>query len=278
MNTLPTVPTAVAQLSALLNDENAGAAEFETVVRPDPALTANVLKLANSAYFGVRRQISSVRHAIALLGTDRVFELAATGWLIQSLPRRIPGYDVSAKSLWLHSLAVGVFNEQLAIAGHIRPPDMAFTAGLLHDVGKLVLGTIMAEEIDAIFEMLHSHGKTFVDAERDALGMDHGEVGAILCEKWRLPKPLEWAARWHHAPNQTPPGADQVLVDLTHLADSLAHALGLGADIGELSRRVDEEVLDRLILDRSEIDRAISNSVMNQIWEMGDMVSGGITC
>ena len=278
MDALPTVPTTVAELALLLDDEGAGAAEFEAVVRPDPALTANVLKLANSAYFGARRQIVSVRQAIAFLGTDRVFELAATAWLASSLPRRIPGYDVSAKSLWLHSLSVAVLNEQLAIAGRIRPPEMAFTAGLLHDLGKLVLGTIMAEEIDAVFEALHSHEKTFIDAEREVLGIDHGEVGAMLCETWHLPKPLEWAARWHHDPNGLPLGADQVLVDLTHLSDSLAHTLGLGSDVGELSRKIEPDVWERLILDQTEIDQAISNSVMSQIWEMGDMVSGGITC
>ncbi len=84
-NALPTLPSVIADMARLLDDDNTGAADFEKVVRPDPALTANLLKLANSAYFGARRQIVSVRQAIVFLGTDRIFELAATAWLMGTI-------------------------------------------------------------------------------------------------------------------------------------------------------------------------------------------------
>ena len=278
VETLPSLPIVVAKMAAMLNDDSSGAADFERVVRPDPALTTNLLKLANSPFFGARRQISTVRQAIAFLGTERLFELVTSAWFSKTLPRRIPGYDVTAKSLWLHSVAVGILNEQLARAAHIPTPDMAFTAGLLHDIGKVAAGAILAEQIDVVFVELNVADHDMLQAEREVLGINHAEVGGILCKEWQLPENLEWAARWHHDPNGAPPGVNQELVDLTHLADCLAHNLGFGSDIKEQTRQVAPEVLDRLILDVPTIDAAVSSDVTGQIWEMGELVSGGISC
>lgn len=275
---LPTVPTVLAELALLLRDENAKAQDFERVIRPDPALTANLLRLANSAYFGFRRNISSVRQAIALLGTDRVFELATSAWFCTVLPERIPGYDVSAKSLWIHSVAVAVLSEQLAAACGIRPPGMVFTAGLLHDIGKLVIGSLLVDKLDVILTDIRENEMSFVDAERRALSMDHAEVGEILCEMWNLPPCIAKVAGRHHNPHGVSGDEDQTLVDLIHLADGLAHSLGFGYDIGEMARTVDGQALERLLITESAVDRAVSDGVLNQIWEMGDMVSGGITC
>lgn len=275
---LPTAPTVVAELSLLLKSEDARAQDFERIIRPDPALTANLLHLANSAYFGVRRQISSVRQAVAFLGTDRVFELASSAWFCQVLPDRIPGYDVSSKSLWIHSVAVGVLCEQLASACHMRPPEMAFTAGLLHDIGKLVIGALLVDKLDFVLLDIRENQRSFIEAERRALGTDHAEVGEMLCNMWGLPPNLAWAAGRHHNPASAPKEADRVLIDLIHLADGIAHSLGFGYDIGELARTVDDTVLDRLLITPAAVDRAMTDCVVNQIWEMGDMVSGGISC
>ena len=275
---LPSVPSVVAELSSLLRDERAGAADFERVVRYDPALTANLLRLANSAYFGLRREVSSVRQAIAFLGTDRVFELATSAWFCQVLPERVPGYDISAKSLWLHSIATGILSEQLAAALKLKPPDMAFTSGLLHDIGKLVVGTLLHDRADMIVSDMNENGRSFVESEKAALGTDHTEVGGLLCRIWQLPPSLEWSARWHHFPGECPPEVDQPLVDLIHLSDCLAHSLGFGADVCPEAREIKSETIERLLVDDSALDRATSDDTVSQIWEMGQLVSGGISC
>ena len=215
---LPASAGALAELSRLLLSENTGILDIERVIRRDVSLTANLLRLANSAYFGLRRKVTSVRQAVTLLGSERVFELASSAWFCSVLPERIPGYDVSAKSLWLHSVAVGVLCEQLAAAAHAPSPDFAFTAGLMHDVGKLVIGTLLVDKIDSVLADVHRNNRSFIEAEHRALGMDHAEVGELLCDMWGLPPNLAWAAGCHHAPNTTPPNADQPLVDLIHLA------------------------------------------------------------
>ncbi len=275
---LPPAPTVSAALSVLLKDDAARSQDFERIIRFAPDLTANLLRLANTDYFGRRRNISSIRRAVAVLGTDRIFELACGAWFCGVLPERIPGYDVSAKSLWIHSVAVGVLCEQLAVAARIRPPETAFAAGLLHDVGKLAVGTLLEDKLDLIMTDVHTHRLSFIEAERRALSMDHAEVGEILCDTWNLPKNIAYAAGRHHYPNDAPEDADQALIDLAHLADGLALSLGFGYDIGEMSRTVEAGALDRLLITENTVDLAVNDAVLNQIWEIGDMVSGPISC
>jgi HD-like signal output (HDOD) protein len=275
---LPTTPTVVAALASLLKDENARAQDFEQVIRPDPSLSANLLRLANSAYFGGGRKVSTVRQAVAFLGTERIFEIAASAWFCKALPERIPGYDVSAKSLWIHSVAVGVLCEKLAETCRLHPPEMAFTAGLLHDIGKLVIGTLLMDKFDNVLLEVQNKNRSFIEAERAALSTDHAEMGEMLCDIWNLPKPIGWAAGYHHIPSDAPPEADQSLVDLIHLADGLAHSLGFGYDVGKIDATVDGDVLERLFITESNIESTANEKVLHQIWEMGDLVAGGITC
>jgi putative nucleotidyltransferase with HDIG domain len=202
--------------------------------------------------------------------------------LCSVLPYRIPGYDISAKSLWLHSVATGVLCERLASALRIKPPDLLFTAGLLHDIGKLVVGALLVGQSERILQEINNNGTTFFKAEQTLLDTDHAEIGALLCETWALPPALAWTARWHHSPNEAVEHAserlDLTLIDLVHLADGLAHTLGFGADIGALSRTIENETMDRLLVDKQSIDQTVSETVINCIWEMGDMVAGGISC
>ncbi len=269
---LPTLPVVVTNLATLLNDERAGAAQFEQVIKPDPALTANLLRLANSPYFGLRREVTSVRQAIALLGIKRVFELAASVSFSQVIPDKIPGYGIESKKFWVHCIAVGSLSERLAQVAGVRPPEMTFTAGLLHDIGKLGFGSFFAQEFDDILDLMGSGDISFVNSERKTMGTDHTEVGEVLAEEWDLPQQVVWTARWHHTPNETPKEADQVLVDLVHIADGLAHLFGFGADIGELSRRMEQGPMERIGLKVQDMELTVGD-VMGQINEMTEVFS-----
>jgi putative nucleotidyltransferase with HDIG domain len=242
---LPALSSTALQLASLARDDRSSAADFERVVRPDPALTANLLRVANSVYFGLRCRAESVRQAVTLLGVKRVSEIAAAVALSPLIPPRLPGYDVGASAFWLHSVAVAVLAEKLAARLGRRCPDLTFTAGLLHDIGKLAIGAFVADDAPSILVRARG-GLPFVSAERVVLGVDHAEVGALVAEAWSLPAAAAAAARWHHAPGQVPADAPGDLVDLVHVADALAHSLGFGADAGELARGVDEGATERL--------------------------------
>jgi len=242
---LPAFPASAARLAELLHDERAGAPEVEKVIRPDPALTASLLRIAASAYFSPRSRPETVRQAVTLLGVKRTFEVATGAALATMLPSRLPGYDMDARAFWLHCVAVAVFSERLAKEVKAKCPDLLFTAGLLHDVGKLVISSFVERQAGSIL-LKSRHGMDFSAAEREVLGVDHAEIGAQVAVTWRLPEPVAWAARWHHRPGEAPANVDRSLVDLVHAADALAISLGLGCDTGELARSVDPQAWQRL--------------------------------
>jgi putative nucleotidyltransferase with HDIG domain len=258
---LPTLSAAVARVAELARDERSSAADFEKVIRPDPALTANLLRIVNSAYFGLRTRAESVRQAVTLLGVRRTSEVAAAAALAPIIPGRLPGYQVEAHALWLHSVAVAVLSERLSGELRVKRPDLTFTAGLLHDVGKLAIGAFVEGASAEILARVREDGLSFVSAEREVLGVDHAEVGGMVSEAWRLPQAVVDAARWHHRPGEAPTRADRTLVDLVHVADALAHSLGMGTDIGEMARTVDEGTESRLGIRARCLERVAGESL-----------------
>lgn len=256
---LPTIPVAFGRLSALMNDERATMADFSRVLEVDVAFTASVLRLVNSAAFARSREVTSVRHALMMLGTKQVFNLAAGLALAGVLPETIPGFGLSSEQFWTHSIAVAVFAERLAVECDVEAPDVTFTAGLLHDIGKIASGVFLAQHIDDVQNALCSGDDALVDIEVEVLGISHAEVGAELALRWNLPPGICNAVRWHHDPDNAP--ADQSLVDLVHVADALAHTFGLGADVGELSRSVQPGVCERLGIRTSYLEHAAMDAL-----------------
>lgn len=258
---LPTLSATAVRLSALARDERSGAADFERVIRPDPALTANLLRVVNSAYFGLRSRADSVRQAVTLLGIKRTSEIAAAAGFAPIIPARLPGYEMEASTFWLHSVAVAVLAERLAGELQVKRPELTFTAGLLHDIGKLAIGVFVTESSGEILARIRERGAAFAAAERDVLGVDHGTVGQTMARSWNLPDAVGEVARWHHEPGGAPEGACRHLVDLVHVADCLSHVLGLGTDAGELARAVDAGTEARLGIRARRLEHVASASL-----------------
>ncbi len=257
---LPVFPEAPARLAALLAKGNTGVDEFEKVIKPDPGLTANILRLANSAHFGLTRRIASAREAITILGLKRVYDVATMAAVQRLLPKTIPGYEVSSEGFWRHSVAVASFADNLGRALGVSTPAVVFTAGLMHDIGKLVLGEFLALHAVPILEKLRGEGKSLVGAELEILGVDHTDVGADVAAQWKLPDEVVAVIRWHHHPDKVPAGVPRECVDLTHVADAMAHSFGYGADIGELHRALDLVTYDRLKLEPQVVEKVVAGS------------------
>jgi putative nucleotidyltransferase with HDIG domain len=270
---LPALSAAAARLHALAADPRSSAADLDEVIRPDPALTANLLRLANSAYFGRRRRAETPRQAIALLGLRRVCDVATTAAFAPIIPPRLPGYEIVAQAFWLHSVAVAVLAERLAAEAAELAPALTFTAALLHDIGKLAIATFVADEGEEILALVRQGGGAFAAAERAVLGVDHGEVGGLVAEAWQLPPAVAVAARWHHRPAAAPEPARRRCA-LIHAADALAHALGLGADAGELARMIDPEAVRLAGVSVQRLERIASESI-ESIHEMGRAFTAG---
>ena len=252
---IPMLPTSVAQVSRLARDPRSDARAFERALRPDPGLTANLLRLANSPYFGAAGEIGSVRQAVAYLGTKRVVEAAMAGAFTAVLPRTLAGYGIDSATFWRHSVAVAVLGERISRELKIGSPDVAFTGGLLHDIGKLVTSAWVAEQVDEVLDTLGEG--SFVEAERTVLGVDHTVVGEAVAQRWGLPLELRECIRWHHDPDRS----EHRVVDVVHVANGMAHAVGLGADVGELSRRVARGAMERLNAPARSLERLLGDAL-----------------
>lgn len=256
---LPAISAAAPRLVSILSDPNTTASGLEEVIRLDPGLAGNLLRMANSAYFGRSGQVGSIRQAVVLLGLRQVSELVLAESVRPALDQPVAGYDLSAGDLWRHSLSVALASEELAAITDCPDRELAFAAGLLHDVGKLVIGQFVQEHRDAIDRVVAS-GQVSLDAgEQQILGTDHAEIGAAVLKHWRLPEKIVDVVRHHHDPS----GAAGVtlLLDIVHVADTLSMMMGFGSDRDGLQYRLCPEAAGRLHLSTNQIEMVISKTL-----------------
>ncbi|MGB9885934.1 MAG: HDOD domain-containing protein [Moorellales bacterium] len=255
---LPALPTVVNQVIRLTEDPDSTAADLNAVISRDQALTAKVLRLANSAYYGFPRRVATVTDAVVLLGFNTIRNLVLAASVSNVLQREAPGYQLGRGDLWWHSLTSAMAARLLARKIRFRAAEEAFVAGLLHDIGKLVLSQYVAETYAQILERVTRDGVPFMEAEQAILGFDHARAGGLVAEKWNLPEGLVEAIGCHHRPAAARKAP--ALAALAHTGDALALMLGagLGADglmypldwdsvaaVGLTEEKV-EEVLDEL--------------------------------
>jgi HD-like signal output (HDOD) protein len=206
---LATLPHTVVQLLDLLKDSTCSATKVVKVLERDPAMTANILKLSNSAFYGSRREISNVRDALVMLGNRSVVTLAFATGMAPVMRRDLTGYGLTRERFWGHSVkaatASAIAAERLGL-DHLRCE--AFTAGLVHDVGMLVVDV----HLEKTGVTLDPSAPNFCasDAEREALGFDHNEAGAMLARHWGFPDSLAHPIEFHHDPEVSGPHQDIV--------------------------------------------------------------------
>jgi putative nucleotidyltransferase with HDIG domain len=260
----PSIPGSAAKLLSLLEQPDPSMADIEAVLRLDPGLTANVLKLTNSAYFGLRAQVGSIRRATALLGLKTLRQLIVASCVNAMLDKPIPGYDLPSGELWRHSIAVSVTAEGLARELCLPAEDDIFTAALLHDLGKLVLGKHVCDELAAV-EAHTAAGMSFEQAELAVLGMHHAEVGARLLHRWSLPSAIVEAVRWHHDPQAS--GRVSRTTDIVHVANVLCLMIGIGVGREGLHYTPSPEASARLGIKPAHLERVASQTLQ---W-LGDL-------
>lgn len=214
-------PDSIASLMEIIEDPEVGAEEVVPVVEHDPGLSAGLLKLCNSPIYNFRRRIGSPREALVLVGNLTFARLCFTLSLEPVIQRDLPGYDLDLDTLWQHSLATAYGAAYLVKGiGLSQHRDRAFTAGLLHDIGKLVLDQGMSQ--GSVIMGDNTHSKTpSLSLERCKTGFDHAEAGAALLDSWELPEEIISAIRWHHEPFKA--GENKRLALAISVADQVAH-------------------------------------------------------
>jgi len=268
MNSFPSMSGIAAKVLKLLDDPDASADQVEQLLKQDPSLTANLLKLTNSAYFGIPSKVGSVRHAIAMLGWKRLSKLVMAACVSAITDREIPGYDLQPGVLWQHSVAVSVTAEGLMRELKVAESDEIFTAALLHDLGKLILGGFVEEELDEI-EKAAARGIPFQMAEQEVLGTDHAEIGALMLESWSFPPKLVSAVRWHHDPDSAP--ETNPMTDIVHVANVLCLMIGIGIGVEGLHYEPSVAATKRLGIKPTQLE-LIASRTLEWAKELADAV------
>lgn len=222
---LPTLPTVVAKMIELVDNPRTSASSLARLISSDQALTARILKLANSAYYGFSREISTVNMAIVILGFNTVKDMGLSLSVFDVFKSKKPNSAFDLTRFWEHSIACGIASRMLARSYCSRYTGEAFVAGLLHDIGKVILNQYFQDEFIAMIES-QKKGATLEEAETGVIGTHHTAIGSWLAEKWNLPRIISRNLMYHHEP--WIPSKDNLFIAFVNLADHLCHLCGFG--------------------------------------------------
>ncbi|WP_029898242.1 HDOD domain-containing protein [Desulfohalovibrio reitneri] len=261
------MPPAIAKALSLAADPGADLDELARLIEMDPSLTAQLLRVANSGYYAGLRAYSSVREAINRLGSIKVKQILAASGLASRAGREIKGYDMPAGALLEHSVAAALAAERLGTATTGETPVYTFTATLLGDIGKLVLGSFLEVDGQAILELSQEEGIPFQLAEEQVLGVSHPEVGAVLLKDWGLPREIVQIVHWRLSPDDAP-FRDKAL-DLAHCGDCLTKMAGIGLGLDGICYQPAPGAVERLGLTVEDSEMALAE-LMDDLDELRD--------
>lgn len=230
---LPSLPAVVVELLQSLDDADADTDLLARKISRDQALVAKMLRVANSSFYGLQGKVGSIQDAIVVLGLRGVRTLASAAAVAGVFGKTsASGYDF--RVFWRHSIGVALCAR--ALAPRMRAnAENAFAAGLLHDIGRLVLASCFPAHFKAALDYRQRLDCPLLDAERALLGIDHAQVGRVLTERWKFPSLMSQAIAGHHAPDGQ---ETRSLACVLHVADAMVHALDLAGDEDEMAPRL----------------------------------------
>jgi putative nucleotidyltransferase with HDIG domain len=249
------------EIEAAVSNPQSTLSTVGEIIEKDPDLTARLLRLGNSAFFGFPNRLETVSETISLIGIQQVQDLISASTIVEIF-EGISSDLVNMESFWKHSMACGVVARLLAMDRSVPKPEKYFVAGLLHDVGRLVLYSRAPEKARRVFQLYQSESMLLREAEYRTLGFDHGEIAEHLLRSWNYPLNLINAVRYHHHPMSA--GIFQMEASLVHLADYIVNAMQLGSSGERNVPPLQAKAWDRLNLEPSMLE-SLMESIDEQV-------------
>jgi putative nucleotidyltransferase with HDIG domain len=268
INKLPPMSDVVIKVVSLIKNPDVDMQELASEILKDPAITASLLKLSNSAYYRASKPIRTVQEALMTLGTKTVKEMVILSASKSILNQELRGYQLDADSLWLQSLVVAELSHKIALDKKLNvDKDLIFTAGLLHSIGKVILSQFFPRVIVQIKSEIKNKPQNFCEIEKKFFGYTHQEISKLALETWNFPEELKEAVGFYHEPEKAT--KFPILASIVHVAHTIAVVSGIGIDIGGLSHElssfalrttnITEEDLQKYYIYLPEIEKSISD-------------------
>ncbi|TAL33915.1 MAG: HDOD domain-containing protein [Spirochaetes bacterium] len=270
LDQLPSIPDVASRVINMVNDPDVSFKAMADEISKDQAITTNILKLCNSAFFSKGKEVTSMDRAIVTLGIKEVKDIVIVAATREVLSKAIQGYDLQRGELWRHGLAVAILSKRIALAKNRKAvADVAFTGGIIHDVGKTVLALFVQSTFKDILATAESKKITFDSAEKEIMGYDHQEIGEKVLSKWRFPEVLKAMVRFHHDPAAAPKEFLE-LVSIVHVANVICLMGGIGIGADGLYHELSDVAIKALGLSNKELEQFYSDlpQVVNQTREM----------
>lgn len=256
---LPPVSQAALKLVSLLDQPAISNEDIVKVLKCDNVLTAKLLRACNSPYFGLEESVSSVDQAVLMLGHQQILHIVLTLAFGGAMALPLPGYAIESSELWRHSITTATAAEIMAggaVTMNVDGP-VAFTVGLLHDIGKLVMTQALTADFQTLIrDRVTQRGISRCEAEQEILGTDHAAVGAVLLQSWRLPEDIVEAVANHHQPPLEP---QPRLSALTYVANCVSHLAGSAPGWESYGIRADDRVAEALGLSAGQVEEIVAD-------------------
>ncbi|MBV5339957.1 MAG: HDOD domain-containing protein [Deltaproteobacteria bacterium] len=270
--TVYSLPLFYEHLNEAINHPRCSTYDISRIITEDQGLTARLLRLANSPMFGCYAKVDSITKAVTILGTQQLRDLALAA-SVMGVFKDIPEELLNMSSFWQHSIACGIIARSLAVYRREANVERLFVAGMLHDVGQVVLAAARPEVSRELLEAQRDTGRLYLNLERERLGFDHADLGGALLKKWKIPASIGEPVACHHNPGT----AEQFRLEtaLIHLSDIICQAMELGRGAGRGVPPLDEPAWDRLGLSPQMLGTVLKQSE-GQILETYAILSGGV--
>ncbi len=253
---LPVMPQIIPRIQEVMANPNAGLDDLVKVIESDQGAAAMVLKLTNSAYYGLRGDVSSIKQAAVLVGFETLGKYVLMAGTSSMLGKGLKGYTFMSGSLWKHSLRVAFASKLIASRQYAQVANDAFLAGLIHDIGKIILDQHVFKNKKLFAQLRSNHGQSFT-AEQQFLGFDHAEIGYDACVNWHFPAALINPIRYHHDPHAA---GGSIAARIVYVADAVAQLTGAAIQEQTAAHFLDPTIMESLDLQEQNIPALLSET------------------
>ncbi len=257
---IPTFPKVAQQALEILREDDIDFNQLEQVIKSDPGIVANFLKIANSPAFSRYQKISRLKDAFLVLGVNQIRFILLASISEKYFKTDLDGYGVTAKEIWLHSIITGCIAEEIALKVGLFPEDMekVYIAAILHDIGKIVLDLYLNVDFQEFKEVMEKHPDwSFLEVELFILGIDHGLLGGYLFQRWEFDPEISFAVRAHHDPSLM---VQHKVSAITGMANIISNLIGLKGDIDSFYYELPENLLTFLRIDEKDFKDIIKKA------------------